>query len=673
MIKIRRLRVEIHTKHRILGFDEFFDDHMNIICSENNTSGKSSIISSIYYALGLEEIIGGRGYNVLSSAFKTKIQNEEVELDVLESKVYLEITNGIKDITILRAAKMKDRDCNLMTIFHSKMDKINDINTKIEDMYVHSQNSATSKKGFFTFLETFLGMALPSVPGSDDKEKKLYLQLIFSSMLIEQKRGWADLFSGMPHFGIREPKKRVIEYLLNMDTLLNEKLKHQLKIKENTIIEKWKQLYMDTTEALGEVDLQLRGVNKNVELLNEPEKSIKIVYNSNGNTFSLDQFIQFKKSEYENLIRIKPKNINNFQELKLELKNLEEDIINSEDRLKNTRSRLINENNSIDRLKNSLELIQTDIVNNQDAKKLRNLGSKEGFNSYKDICPTCNQSISDTLLVSQNKAEVMSIEDNINHLKSQEKVFEHAIEQKRQIVKKINQDILEIEKVVSNLYRLAKVTRNDIFAIDGAVSESIIYKKMELTKVIEHLESINVENIINNFKILSDEWKLYLSDLGKLPKNKFTELDEEKLKSLRDHFVSNLKTFGYRSSSDIDKVMISRDTYMPTIENFDLKFDSSASDHIRRIWAFTVALAQTSSGLNGNHPGILIFDEPGQHSIVVGDMEAFFDCLKSLAIKNQVIVGITIKETDTRELIIKKIAEGSKGIIIKDRAFNKLV
>ncbi|CAG9606849.1 hypothetical protein [Pseudoneobacillus rhizosphaerae] len=671
MIKIRRLRVEIHTKLSILGFDESFDDQMNIICSDKNTSGKSSIISSIYYALGLEEIIGGRGYNVLSSAFKTKIESEEGELNVLESKVYLEVTNGTKDITILRAAKMKDRESNLMTIFHSKMDKINEINTLIEDMYVHSQNSATSRKGFFTFLESFLGMELPSVPGTDDREKKLYLQLIFSSMLIEQKRGWADLFSGMPHFGIREPKKRVIEYLLNMDTLTNEKLKHHLKIKENKIIEMWKQLYKETTETLREVNLNLRGVNENVEILHEPERSINIVYNSNGNLFSLDQFIKYKKFEYGNLIKLKPKNINNFQELKAELRNIEEDIINYETKLKDTRFVLNNENNSIDRLKHSLELIQTDIVNNQDAKKLRNLGSKEGFNSYKDICPTCNQPISDTLLVSQNKADVMSIDDNINHLKSQEKVFEHAIEQKRQIVKKLNKDISEIEKVVTNLYRLAKVTRNDIFAIDGTISESDIYKKIELTKIIERLEIIEVENIINNFKKLSDEWKLYLSDLEKLPKNKFTELDEKKLKSLRDHFVSNLKTFGYRSSSDIDKVMISRDSYMPTIENFDLKFDSSASDHIRRIWAFTIALAQTANELNGNHPGILIFDEPGQHSIVVEDMEAFFDCLRSIAVKNQVLVGITIKESDTRELIIKKIEEGSKGIIIKDRAFKK--
>ncbi|WP_226670336.1 hypothetical protein [Metabacillus litoralis] len=646
---------------------------MNIICSEKNTSGKSSIISSVYYGLGLEEIIGGKGHNVLSSAFKTKVEYEG-ELDVLESKVFLEISNGSEDVTILRAAKMKNRNSNLMTIFYSKMDRIHDKVTISEDMYVHSQNSATSNKGFFTFLEAFLGLDLPSVPSTDDKERKLYLQLIFSSMLIEQKRGWSDLFSGMPHFGIREPKKRVIEYLLNMDTLKNEKIRHRLKIKESRIVEKWKQVFHETDKNIRNMGLMLKGVNENVEILEDPDQLIKVIYQDDDRTLTLDEYIEMKRNELQSLIKVKPKEIDNFHELKKELRQIEEDVIEHEEKIKQLKINVNNERSSLDRLLNSLNLIQTDITNNHDAKKLRNLGSKEGFNSFKDICPTCNQPISDTLLVSQNVADVMSIDDNIKHLKSQEKLFEFAIEQKKTNIKNIESNISILENTVSKLYRLSRVTRNDIFAIDGSVSESTIYKKVELNKTIEELEKVktDIEETKEEFKQLSDVWKQYLADLNKLPENKFTNLDERKIKSLRDNFVSNLKVFGYRSSSDINKVMISKDTYMPTIENFDLKFDSSASDHIRRIWAFTIALVQTSNELNGNHPGILIFDEPGQHSIVVEDMEAFLDSLKILAAKTQVIVGITIKETDTREVIFKKISEGCKGIIIKDRAFNKL-
>lgn len=49
------------------------------------------------------------------------------------------------------------------------------------------------------------------------------MQLLFSGIFIEQKRGWTDLFSAMPVLSIKDAKKRVIEYILGIDTLTNEK------------------------------------------------------------------------------------------------------------------------------------------------------------------------------------------------------------------------------------------------------------------------------------------------------------------------------------------------------------------------------------------------------------------------------------------------------------------
>ena len=66
-------------------------------------------------------------------------------------------------------------------------------------------------------------MELPLVRTSDGNERKLYLQMIFASMFIEQKHGWSDILSGMPVFGIRESKKRIVEYILGLDTLKHEK------------------------------------------------------------------------------------------------------------------------------------------------------------------------------------------------------------------------------------------------------------------------------------------------------------------------------------------------------------------------------------------------------------------------------------------------------------------
>lgn len=156
------------------------------------------------------------------------------------------------------------------------------------------------------------------------------------------------------------------------------------------------------------------------------------------------------------------------------------------------------------------------------------------------------------MLVSQNVADVMSIDDNIKHLKSQEKLFDFAINQKKTNLKNIENDIIKMESMLSNLYQLLRVTKNDIFAIDGSVSESIIYKKVKLGQLIEELEKekIEIEKTIDLFMELSDEWKKYLALLSQLPKDKFTSLDKRKIKTLRDNFISNLKLFGYRSTTD---------------------------------------------------------------------------------------------------------------------------
>lgn len=92
MLRINRLRIEIETNNGIYGIDESFDIGLNFLASEDNTCGKSSIIEAIYYGLGFEEIIGGKGEKVLTSAYKTYIEDGDKRLSVLESKIYLEIS-----------------------------------------------------------------------------------------------------------------------------------------------------------------------------------------------------------------------------------------------------------------------------------------------------------------------------------------------------------------------------------------------------------------------------------------------------------------------------------------------------------------------------------------------------------------------------------------------------
>ena len=71
MLKIDRVRIEIQTEDGLYGVDEKFESGLNLLASEDNTCGKSSILEAIYYGLGFEEIVGGKGEKVLTSVYKT--------------------------------------------------------------------------------------------------------------------------------------------------------------------------------------------------------------------------------------------------------------------------------------------------------------------------------------------------------------------------------------------------------------------------------------------------------------------------------------------------------------------------------------------------------------------------------------------------------------------------
>ena len=100
-----------------------------------------------------------------------------------------------------------------------------------------------------------------------------------------------------------------------------------------------------------------------------------------------------------------------------------------------------------------------------------------------------------------------------------------------------------------------------------------------------------------------------------------------------------------------------------------MKFDSSASDGVRVIWAFTMALLQVSIAKAGSHPNILIFDEPAQQSIIPADMKSFIDSVVTLGNDCQVIVAITL---NSKELvnIIEGLKEGTYNqVSISEKAF----
>lgn len=111
---------------------------------------------------------------------------------------------------------------------------------------------------------------------------------------------------------------------------------------------------------------------------------------------------------------------------------------------------------------------------------------------------------------------------------------------------------------------------------------------------------------------------------------------------------------------------------LPTIDGFDMKFDSSASDGIRVIWAFTMALLQVSIDKDGNHPGVIIFDEPAQQSIIPEDMKSFVETVVEIKKPFQIITAITLNSQELVSIVNNLDESSCHKIQIEGKAFKHL-
>lgn len=668
-MNIKRLSIEITTNEDPFFFEHKFQNGLNIIASDVNTSGKSSVLSAIMYGLGMEEIIGGRGSKVLSAAFNNKIKDTNDKIyNVLKASVYLEISNQNETVTILRTVKDLPRNDNLVTVIFGNYEDRYNPKVKTIDYFVHDANSAKGRLGFFRFLEDFLGLTLPNVLGYDGKEKKLYIQNIFAAIMIEQKRGWSDILSRVPNFGIKDSKKKTIEYILKMDSIELSKTKAEIQENLKKKKEEWKDYYIEIKAYLRSLNLELLGITSEIDLIKEERLGIF----SKENSMNIDEVLVDQKNKLDIISQSR-------YEKKYDNQSLNEELLSTMDeisKLKIKSQNFINQKNKeeteITKLLEGLENLENDIQNNKDINKIVKYGSEKNSNIYNGICPTCNQKIEDTLLNSQNQVIIMTPEENIKHLNNQKLLFESIIKQKRVLIKDIEQQIEIISNSIKKLNQLAISIKSDLFKLKDEYNEHVILEKLNLERSIDTLNEVQGKfNVIKaKFLELSSEYKELLARMNNLNKDEYSDQDLNKIKSLKNKFVTNLKNFGYRSIEPEQNISISTNTLLPEIMGYDLKFDSSASDHIRGIWAYTIALQEVSLEYEGNHPKLLLFDEPNQHSIIEKDMRAFLSKIKSLNRNVQTIVGFTMKDEDSKK-IIDELGLDDTIIKIDELAFKK--
>lgn len=641
MLKIRAIKLVVHsTNEHVFGAEYTFAPGLNIVRGDNS-AGKSTLYHSILYGLGVEELLDGRNEKVLQSVLKESVQYEQQKYEVLESAVYLEIeANSI--VTIKRSIASRNRSPKLVEVyFGAVLTGVTPVK-RVEPMYVHDKGAASDAMyGFHAFLQKFMAWQLPDVIGSLGDTRSLYIQSVFPAFVIEQKRGWSDFLATMPYFGVKDSESRVIEFLLGLNVIANRKRKQELIQTRQAITARWQVAYQDVTATAKHGNIEVQGFAEQPEILAD-DAPIIFTVRYKGERINATALVSRLKNELSQLaaipIEASGNKVGANRQLLKDLTQQLNEFSLSSNLLAN---RLTMTKLQIEQYQTQLGELVEDLEKNKGARKIYDLGATEQLSIASSHCPTCHQDIKDTLMPQDVIQTPMRIEENIAYLDAQRKMLELQLSIQTRVLQE-DEDLYETHGEYMDETRTRIRTLQSELVADGrAPSEADIEQRVKLKANIgfylKLVDELSVKASL--LKTISTEWQQYLTAEQRLPKDFFSASDRRKLEYFETTFKRLLGRFGY-SSTLLENVQISLDKYTPVIQSettrysistvrYNIQSDSSATDLVRAIWAYTCSLRRVSDHFGSNHPKLLLFDEPAQHSMSDDNFHTFLQELAS--------------------------------------------
>lgn len=674
MFKINKLKTEILTNKSatiddLYGFEFTFKQGLNIVAGENSR-GKTTINSCIFYVLGMEELLGGHNNKALDKALKDsfviKTENNDdseeekgISHEIKRSKVYIEIENNDGEIISLeRIIKGSDGDekASNITVYLSKLDGIKSSIDK-GVLYVNGQGNNDDSNGFYGWFSNFIGISLPDVGNSSrtSNYSPLYLQMIFSSVFIEQTKGWSDFVATMPFFGVTRPKEKIVEFLLGLDEINNSTQRDVLNQEKKRIIDNWNKTIKAFSYLEKQNNANIASVPENITTeKREIEKIYSKFQTGEEEVITYAEYIDIKLaliSELENkpFVTIE----NNREETIIEYEENTNKYSELKKYISDFEGRLGIEKLQHHNINSQLQTIEKEIKEHNNLIKVFNNNLFKNKNHAK--CPTCTQSIDADILSSVNiTIPQLSLEENKSFLVSQKKIIQTSLKSLSDTIDEKNTLLIYFRNSLRNQENIIKSLSRDLIADDRALSESEVVKKIQLQQEVENLKQFEIElnDLKNNLIELANKYHNITLALDGLEKSD----DEDILSSFEENYKNLLFTFEYDSNQKY-QISINRNEpfkYFPVYKRGkedtnpqSIRINSSASDFVRNIWAYTLALRD-----NGvNHPGVIMFDEPGQHRTKLSSLQALFKKTSQITDKQTIIFTSIDKQLNEDEKI----------------------
>lgn len=674
-MKIRALKLRIATAQGEFGFKFEFSRGLTVIRG-SNSSGKSTLYNTLIYGLGMEELIGGKGEKVLNYAVKEYFVQGERRVTVESSEVLVELENASgRSVTLRRAIRDSVRQSKLMEVFEgAHLTEGTELGTP-RPTYLFDPGSAQNQAGYFQFLEGFMGYQLPQVPATNGGMTKLYLQTVFAAFAVEQKRGWTDYIANIPFFGIRDARIRVTEFLLGLGVFERQAKRAALDADSVAIDSDWRKAYDTLRQAAVANGIVVEGLSATVVSVFDPTNVLLVKSDGKTKVSLLDQVKNLRAEHHELGAKAeaygKASGAEALQEIEVASSELQRLSVLHERATTN----LTLQKAALDELRLLLAEASEDLERNKTALKLRSLGAQMEVEVATDHCPTCHQVVDDTLLLGIVTGPQMDLNTNIEYLDSQRKMLQNQIKGAAEEIRQSEITVADVAARLAATHDYRNSLRGDV-STGVTESRAIVRRQIQIELELSNLQGFNTQAaaLMITFGDIADRLAANQADRRALPKEAYSDSDVMRISLFEKNFRGNASSFGYESA-EIADIRISLDTLTPILSELELReirrpkvqtsltADSSASDFVRLIWSYLLALYQTSAthGFEGQHPGLLLMDEPGQHSMRSASQRA----LLQLLIAQRGLQAIVAASFDENESVFKDATNGLEFQLIQ--------
>lgn len=640
-----------HNDIRHFGRVLDFASGLNLVVGDN-TSGKTTLVECLFYALAMEELIEGKPCDkTLDKAVKSQFlymepDGNQHEWLVKESFVQIQLSNTNEEtITVKRKIVSDDKQQNKMYVWHSPMlDKME--HKDCREYYIHNRDDHNTEhnEGFYALLADFADLPIIPVPARNTDKTIFYMQTVFTASYIEQKRGWSDFFANIRSYNIINPKQKLVEYLMGYDTNTDLINSIGLKEKRKKLENLWDTKVTAVKNYLSYNGLYIDGLQTEIKQQKIELDELRIAVRSESvEIYTYKERLKQRIQELEN--KQKSSQVGNgYEQYLIVLKRYEQHI----EEYKNYCIELVTEADKLDNIREHIKYIESEMKRYDSLRKVNNIITTLDVK----ICPTCHQHLpSDTstqsaLTSSQIQASRDMLSMQRSFLMPMVKRLEAALKNKElnklYLDKQLRKEEVEVKMMASqNNINLYPLSTNEQFELVDCKTKVVTLDEVEL-HTREQIEQLS--HIKNDYQQVC----------GKIKKIGDMEEDDLPTAQMLSAFRKLLNKFNYTSNNVINEVFFKEEDttykYLPVIKHGEnneeeIRADSSASDFIRSIWAYYLTLLTESK----RHPGFLVMDEPCQHSMKEESLTHLFEVCASITDKQTILFCSSQPKTEENE------------------------